>query len=134
MRYEHNFYLTSDSFLDIEFLFVETSPNNWKGYILTEINYKKITETRSDSIVDIHRLTEKDEVIKNKVQRFIQANNRPYRNSTIYHICWSKPITSLEDMREVAKTWSEITSYYIQHGGIFQSIQAQLKSQGIITL
>ena len=132
MRYEHNFYMTSDSFLDIEFLFVETSLNNWKGYILSEINYKQVSDTRSDSIVDIHRLSEKDEIIKRKIQGFIQNNQRPYNNSTIYYICWSKPITSLEDMRAVARSWSEITSYYIQHGGSFQNIQSELISQGVI--
>ena len=36
--------------------------------------------------------------------------------------------------REIAKTWSEITAYYIRNGGSFESIQPKLKRKGIIKL
>lgn len=134
MRYEYNTYRTSDKFLDIKFLFVETSPSNWKAYILTDLNYKRFSTSRSDSITDIHRLTEHDESLQNKIRSFIRNNNISYNKMTIHYICWSSTITSLDSMREVAKTWSEITSNYIRYGGSFQSIQPRLKSKGIISI
>ena len=134
MRYEYNTYRTSDKLLDIRFLFVETSPSNWRAYILTDLNYKQFSTLRSDSITDIHRLTEHDETLKSKVQAFIRNNNVPYNKTIIHYICWSTTITSLENMREIARTWSEITSQYIRYGGSFQSIQPKLKSKGIISI
>ncbi len=134
MRYEFNMYRTSDKFLDIKFLFVEIAPSDWRAYILTDINYQRISQERSDSITVIHRLTEHDEIMKTKILAFVRNNNIPYNKQTINYICWSSTVRSLESMKEVAKTWSEITSYYIQHGGAFESIQPRLKSRGIITL
>ncbi len=134
MRYEYNTYKTSDKLLDIPFLFVEISPSNWRAYILTDINYKMFSISRSDSITTIHRLTEHDESMQNKIRTFIRNNSIPYSKSTIHYICWSSKIKSLESMREVAKTWSEITSYYIRNGGSFQTIQPILKTKGIISL
>ncbi len=134
MQYEYNIYRTSDRLLDIAFLFVEISPSNWRAYILTDINYKKFSTSRSDSITDIHRLTEHDESLQNKIRSFIRNNNISYSKMTIHYICWSSTITSLDSMREVAKTWSEITSNYIRYGGSFQSIQPRLKSKGIISI
>lgn len=63
MRYEFNMYRIFDKFLDIEFLFVEVAPSNWRAYILTYLNYQRISQECSDSITVIHRLTEHDESI-----------------------------------------------------------------------
>lgn len=134
MRYEFNMYRTSDKFLDIKFLFVEVAPSDWRAYILTDLNYQRISRERSDSITVIHRLTEHDESISAKIFDFIRNNNIPYSKQTIHYICWSSVVKNLESMREVAKTWSEITSYYIQHGGSFDTIQPRLKARGIVTL
>lgn len=134
MRYEFNMYRTSDKFLDIKFLFVEVAPSDWRAYILTDLNYQRISQERSDSITVIHRLTEHDESLSTKVFAFIRNNNIPYSKQTIHYICWSSVVKSLESMREVAKTWSEITAYYIQHGGSFETIQPRLKARGIVTL
>ena len=134
MRYEFNTYRTSDKFLDIKFLFVETTPSNWRAYILTEINYQSVERERSELITIIHRLTESNTDMRTRVLNFIRENEIPYNRQTINYICWSSTVRSLESMREVAKTWSEITSYYIQHGGTFDTIQPLLKSRGIITL
>ena len=130
MQYEFNNYRTSDGSLDIAYLLVEVHPSNWRAYILTDIDYKG----RSTSVTTIHRLTESDENMKLKIRNFIRNNNVPYRKSDIHYICWSKTVTSLESIREVAKTWSEITAYYIKHGGTFQTIQPILKSQGVISI
>lgn len=132
MRYENNTYTTSDNLWDIEFLFVEISPCCWRAYILTDINYKRFSDTRSDSVTDVHRLTEGNEAIVSKIQAFIKTNNIPYHNPIIRYICWTEHIRTLERMREIAKNWSEITSYYIQYGGSFESIQKKLESKGII--
>ena len=43
MRYEFNMYRTSDKFLDIKFLFVEVAPSDWRAYILTDLNYQRIS-------------------------------------------------------------------------------------------
>lgn len=134
MRYEFNIYRTFDKFLDIKFLFVELAPEDWRAYILTDINYQRVSQERSDSITDIHRLTEHDESMKTKIFNFIRSNNISYNKQSINYICWSSTIKSLDSMREVAKTWSEITSYYIQHGGSFENIQPRLKARGLITI
>jgi hypothetical protein len=134
--YENNFYRTSDGLLDIEFLFVNLGGSSgWRAYILTDINYHMFSNSRSTSCTDIHRLTEGNNELQRKVRNFMQ-NTRAgsYSNRTIYYICWSKTIHELDDIREVAKTWSEITAHYIRHGGSFGTIQPALKSRGIITL
>ena len=132
MQYENNFYLTHDRSLDIEFLFVDRGGSiGWRAYILSDIDYKG----RSTLCGTIHRLTESSGVICQQIRRFL-ADTREVGNrmAPIYYICWSQSIHSLEDMREVSKTWAEITAYYIKHGGSFQTIQKTLKNRGIITL
>lgn len=131
MLYENNFYTTHDLSQDIEFLFVNRGSLGWRAYILSEINYKG----RSTSCGTIHRLTESDSEVLRKIRRFLH-NTRPVVNETspIHYICWSKPVFDLDDMREVAKTWSEITAYYIRHGGSFPDIQQRLKAQGVISI
>lgn len=136
MQYENNFYRTSDGLLDVEFLFVDLgAANGWRAYILTDINYKMFSATRSTDCSTIHRLTEDDSDMKRKIINFMQMT-RQMNNAdrTIYYICWSNPIHNLSDMREVAKTWSEITAYYIRNGGSFGSIQPKLKRRGVILL
>lgn len=136
MQYENNFYRTFDGLLDVEFLFVDLGASSgWRAYILTDINYKMFSATRSTDCSTIHRLTEGNSDMKQKINNFIQMTRQTDRtNQIIYYICWSKAIHDLSDMREVAKTWSEITAYYIQNGGSFGSIQPKLKRRGVISL
>ncbi len=130
MQYENNFYLTHDRSLDIEFLFLNRGAGlGWKAYILTDINYRG----RCTSCGTIHRLIESDAATKETVKRFMRATRAVgIINKPLHYICWSSTITNLDDMRNVAKTWSEITAYYIKHGGSFSTIQKKLKAQGII--
>lgn len=131
MNYENNFYVTHDLSQDIEFLFVDLGgTTGWRAYILSNIDYKN----RSTSCGTIHRLTEGNSDVISKIRRFL-SSTRLITNDTapINYICWSKPVYSLDSIREVAKTWSEITAYYIKYGGDFSSIQRKLKSQGIIS-
>lgn len=121
MKYEHNYYKTSDSLLDIEFLFLDLGPPiGWRGYVLSSIDYKQFSTDRSDIYTDTHLY------IDENMHRYIDANkDYPY-------ICWTKPIHDLETMHELAVMWSEITAYYIRHGGNFASIQKLLKERGVI--
>lgn len=136
MRYENNFYRTSDGLLDVEFLFVDLGGSNeWIAYILTDINYKQFSLMRSTDCYVIHRLTEGNNDMKRKINNFIQMTRQISNvNRTIHYICWFSTIRNLSDMKEVAKTWSEITAYYIRHGGSFGTIQPILKQRGVISL
>ena len=129
MRYEHNYYRTSDGSQDIEFLFVEIEPSNWRIYIISRINYG----TRETGATSIHRLVEGNNALKNKINNYFNGNANSLRvNSTLYYICWSARIQTLESARNVAKAWSEITAYYIKNGGSFPSIQKILSDKNII--
>lgn len=121
MKYEHNFYITKDKLLDIEFLFIDLGAEiGWRGYVLSEINYKQFSAKRSDVYTDTHLYIEENQ------HRYIDADkDYPY-------ICWTKPIFDLKTMHELAAMWAEITSYYIRHGGDFASIQKKLKGEGVI--
>lgn len=136
MQFENIFYRTSDGLLDVEFLFVDLGRSSgWRAYILTDINYKRFSITRSTSASIIHRLTESDENMKRKINNFMQMTRQiSHSNKTIHYICWSNTIHNLSDMREVAKTWSEITAYYIRNGGSFGTIQPVLKQRGVISM
>jgi hypothetical protein len=79
-------------------------------------------------------LVESDAEMKRKINNFIRMSrhtNDP--DKSINYVCWSKEIHNLCDIREVAKTWSEITAYYIRYGGNFATIQPILKREGIIS-
>lgn len=136
MQYENNFYKTSDGLLDIEFLFVDLGGSTgWRAYILTDINYKMFSRLRSQDCTIVHRLTESNSDMKRAVNNFIRMTRQTGNSDkTIRYICWSQAIHDLSDMREVAKTWSEITAYYIRNGGTFTSIQPKLKKAGVISL
>lgn len=136
MLFENNYYRTSDYLLDIEFLFVDLGPSTgWRIYILSNIDYKQFSSARSDSITTIHRLTETNSDILKKINIFQRNKGRSVNDTTpVHYICWKYKIDSLERAREIAKTWSEITAYYIRKGGSFESIQPKLKRKGIIIL
>ena len=121
MKYEHNFYITKDRLLDIEFLFLNLgSEIGWRGYVLNEINYKQFSNERSNIYTDTHL--------------YIDENKHRYidKNKDYPYICWTKPIHDLETMRELAVMWSEITVYYIRYGGTFETIQKKLEKDGVI--
>lgn len=121
MKYEHNFYITKDKLLDIEFLFLDLGGSiGWRGYVLSDINYKQFSQNRSDKYTDTHLYIDENQ------HRYIDANkDYPY-------ICWTKKIEDLDTMHELAIMWSEITAYYIRYGGTFESIQKKLEKDGVI--
>ena len=136
MLYENIYYRTSDRLLDIEFLFVDLGEEiGWRIYILSDIDYKQCSASRSDSITTIHRLTEYNSDILKKINAFQRNKGRTVSDSThIRYICWKYKIASLDQAHEIAKTWCEITAYYIKHGGSFETIQPKLKKKGIINI
>ncbi len=121
MKYEHNFYITKDKLLDIEFLFIDLGENiGWRGYVLTDINYKQFSQERSDIYTDTHLYIDENK------HRYIDENkDYPY-------ICWTKPIHDLNTMRQLAVMWSEITAYYIRYGGTFEDIESKLEEDGVL--
>ncbi len=127
MRYEHNFYRTTKGFLDLEFLFVDLGELGWRAYILSKIDYKRVSATRGTAFTDIHILTEQDEVVAQKIRNFIQATKGSVEGfETINYVCWNTVVKDLDKFRNITCAWSEITAYYIQHGGTFPSIQKKL--------
>ena len=134
MRLEHNYYKTVIGNMDFEFIFVELGNIGWRAYIINDINFKAVSHLRSDSITVVHRLWETDYHLKNKIYDYIDSIRlRSVKRDNLWYICWSEKINSLEDMREIAKSWAEITAYYIKNGGSFESIQPLLKSRRIIS-
>ena len=136
MQYENIFYKTSDHLLDIEFLFVDLGEEKgWRAYILTNINYKMFSKSRSDEYNDVHRLCEEDKHIEALIWRFMfMTRSKDCSDFDISYICWTKVISSLENMKKVAAMWSEITAFYIRNGGSFQDIQPILNKLGIISM
>ena len=67
---------------------------------------------------------------------FNSVTEEEFKNKGVNVVIYANQLTrsGFPAMREVAKTWSEITSYYIQHGGSFDTIQPRLKARGIVTL
>jgi hypothetical protein len=88
MRYEHAYYLTKDRSLEVEFLLLHLgAARGWRAYILSDINYKRVSPTRSTAIYDVHRLTE------TRGERYIDAAKAyPY-------VCWNQTIHDLDTMK-----------------------------------
>lgn len=120
MRYEHAFYMTRDRQLDVEFLLLDLGTRGWRAYILSDINYTSVSASRSRSILDTHRLSEKS------------TERRIDPDKSYYYVCWNQTVRDLETMKRICAAWSEITAYYIQHGGSFPAIQKKLTEQGVI--
>ena len=129
MKYEHTYYLTSDRSLDIEFLFVEINQSEWRIYILSDISYG----TRSNGSNDVHRLVEGDQTRINLIRDYLSSTKTTARSDgPLYYICWSTEINDLITAKEIACTWSEITSFYIKNGGTFPNIWNTLKESNIL--
>lgn len=121
MRYEHVFYTTKYDNLQIEFLFLHISPKlGWRAYILTDIDYKRFSASRSTDWHFTHRFFEADD------QRYID------RRRSYPFVCWTSVVRDLKSIKNVAAVWAELTAYYIRNGGTFAENQPRLAKQGII--
>jgi hypothetical protein len=87
------YYRTSDGTADYCFSFEEQLNRTWRAYIEEQPSYQS-RETDSSST---HRLTD---------------GRRKY-------ICWTKPLNSLEEAKQVAALWADKTQNYIRTGSRF---------------
>ncbi len=143
MEYFNNLYRTKGGNLVVEFLLVKISEEiGWRAYILSPINYAQYAANRSTGGHQTHRLVESGDEMKRKIKTFMQYNP-PFRscprridpeNDVLNYICWTGRVQSLESIKLLASTWSEITAYYIRFGGSFEVIQPVLKRLGVIEL
>lgn len=121
MKYEHIFYHTQYDNLDIEFLLLEISKTEgWRAYILSDINYKRFSNTRSTDWHFTHLFYEADD------KRYIS------KEKSYPFVCWDKPILDPQTLKTVAAVWSELTAYYIRNGGTFQENQKKLAALDIL--
>lgn len=142
MEYENDFYRTSGHRMTVEFLMVNVSEETgWRAYILSEINYKAYSDNRSDGGHQTHRISESDREMIRKVKTFMLMNppfpGTPARvdpERELCYICWTGHIKTKDSIRLLAATWAEISAYYIQFGGSFETIQPVLKRLGMIRL
>lgn len=121
MRYEHAYYRTKDKSLDIEFLLLDLGkPLGWRAYVMSDIDYKRVSAQRSDDYRDTHLY------LDNGTHRYIdKTKDWPY-------VCRVDPIYDLDVMRRVAGAWCKITAYYIKYGGSFKDIQVKLQEDGVL--
>ncbi len=83
-------YRTKDGQADYEFSFEQRPNGDWRAYIVSQPSYGS-RPTDADST---HRLTD---------------NGRKY-------VCWTAPIRSREDLKQVVALWSDSTQDYIKYG------------------
>lgn len=90
MRRYGSYYRTSDGLADYRFIFEEQSDGTWRAYIEEQPSYRgRPTDTHST-----HRLSDGD---------------RKY-------VCWTDPLRSLEEAKQVAALWADATQQYIRTG------------------
>ncbi len=86
------FYRTKDGRADYQFSF-EQSGGDWKAFIVSQPSYRG----RPTGCHPTHRLTQ---------------NGRHY-------VCWTNPLRSLEEAKQVAALWADETQKYIRTGKQF---------------
>ena len=90
MRRHRAYYRTSDGAADYLFSFEEQSDGTWRAYIEQQPSYRgRPTDAHST-----HRLSD---------------GGRKY-------VCWTRPLRSLEEAKQVAALWADKTQEYIRTG------------------
>ncbi|MBQ3194706.1 MAG: hypothetical protein IJO21_07490 [Oscillospiraceae bacterium] len=121
MKYEHIFYRTEYDNLEIEFLLLEISKTEgWRAYILSDIDYKRVSKARSTDWHFTHLFYEADD------KRYIS------KDKSYPFVCWTEPIRDLKTLKTVAAIWSELTAYYIRNGSTFAENQKKLAALDIL--
>ena len=93
MNIYHSYYRTSDGLADYLFSFEEQRNGTWKAYIEAQPSYQgRATDSHST-----HRISDGDRK----------------------HICWDRPLRSLDDAKGVAAAWADKTQEYIKTGRKF---------------
>ena len=93
MRSNRAYYRTSDGSADYFFNFEEQSDGTWRAYIQQQPTYRG----RSSDGHSTHRLSD---------------CGRQY-------VCWTKPLRSLEEAKQVSALWADKTQQYIRTGSGF---------------
>ena len=88
------YYRTSDGLADYSFSFENQSDGTWRAYIEDQPSYRG----RETGGYSTHRLTD--------------GVGRKY-------VCWTKPLSSLEEAKQVAGLWADKTQQYIRTGNSF---------------
>lgn len=83
-------YRTKDGLADYRFSFERQADGNYRAYITSMPSYG----TRNTSMMVTHRLLD---------------NGRHF-------VCWSNPLRSLADVKQVAALWADLTQTYIKTG------------------
>lgn len=93
MRQHRAYYRTSDGACDYAFSFEELRDGTWRAYIEQQPSYQGCpTDAHST-----HRLSD---------------TGRKY-------VCWTQPLRSLADAKQVASAWADNTQEYIRTGRTF---------------
>jgi len=93
MRKHRSYYRTSDGSADYQFVFEEQPDGTWRAYIEEQPSYcGRVTDAHST-----HRLSD---------------GSRKY-------VCWTKPLRSIEEAKQVAALWADKTQQYIRTGSGF---------------
>ena len=87
------YYRTKDGLTDYHFSFEQQNNHNWRIYILNQPPYGN----RRTSDHATHR----------------------HKDGSRYYICWTKPIRSFEDAKDIASAWADNTQTYIRNGTRF---------------
>ena len=93
MRRHKTYYRSNDGGADYEFSFEEQSNGSWRAYIVSQPPY----EGRSTDAHSTHRLS---------------AGGRQY-------VCWTQPLRTLAEAKQVAAAWADNTQKYIRTGKRF---------------
>ena len=88
------YYRTEDGLADYFFSFERQRDGSYRAYIVSQPSYRG----RSDDMHSTHRLRD--------------SGGRPY-------VCWTRPLRSEQDAREVAALWADCTQEYIRSGRRF---------------
>lgn len=93
MQKHRAYYRTSDGMADYYFSFEKQPWGEWRVYIEAQPPYGN----RSENLHKTHRLTD---------------GSRKY-------VCWTNPLNSLEEAKQVAALWADKTQEYIRAGSSF---------------
>jgi hypothetical protein len=88
-------YRTADGQHDIKFWFKNCSPNGWRAYIMSNINYGG----RASDAHSTHRLYDS--------------------TLSLHYVCWDRPIPTKAECKAVISQWSDLTIRYINEGRRF---------------
>lgn len=93
MRRHRDYYRTSDGAAYYHFVFKEQTDGTWMAYIEKQPSYRgRATDAHST-----HRLSD----------------------GSHKYVCWTSPLRSLKEAKQVAALWADATQQYIQTGRKF---------------